>query len=487
MNRYDNQAKRIRKEVLVRVAKAFMGDHPQETVNRIPAEMRPKDGDHSRCCIYKDREVLKYRVMAALGFGVEDEKDELTPLRDYFDKALKRETIQDTGLTVIDIACSACLASRYLVTNACRGCLGRPCQTNCPKDAVDIVGGRAVINPDLCVNCGLCLKVCPYNAIVRMPVPCEEACPFDAIAKDDAGREVIDYEKCTDCGLCARACPFAAIQERSQIIDVLKVLKSDRKAVALLAPSIVGQFPGDLEQLAGALRKIGFAQVEEVAVGADETARCEALEWQERMASGDSFMTTSCCPAYVNAVNRHLPELKKFISHTPTPMAFSARMAKAAHPDAVIVFVGPCLAKRAEGLSHPDIDHVLTFDEIGAILEAEEIDVKTCAPGSIKQPARTEGRGFPVSGGVARAVQAYLPADASALKPVVVSGLDRKALARLQLAATRGCDGNIIEVMCCEGGCMNGPGVLSNPVVAGRKLAALLAADGKSLSGFGRG
>jgi len=475
MNRYDNQAKRIRKEVLVRVAKAFISDRPQEVINRIPAEMRPKDGEHSRCCIYKDREVLKYRIMAALGFGVEDEKDELTPLRDYFDEALKREAIQNTGLTVIDIACSACLASRYLVTNACRGCLGRPCQTNCPKDAVDVVGGRAVINPDLCVNCGLCLKVCPYNAVIRMPVPCEEACPFTAISKDAAGREVIDYEKCTDCGLCARACPFAAIQERSQIIDVLKKLKSGRKTVALLAPSVVGQFSGSLNQLAGALKKAGFAQVEEVAVGADETARCEAVEWQERMAAGDPFMTTSCCPAYVNAVNRHLPELKKFVSHTPTPMAFSARRAKAAHPDAVIVFIGPCLAKRAEGLSHPDVDHVLTFDELGAILEAAGVDVKACAPEPMNQQAMPEGLGFPVSGGVARAVQAYLPANAKELKPVVISGLDSKALARLQLAATRGCDGNIIEVMCCEGGCMNGPGVLSNPVVAGRKLSALLA------------
>jgi len=475
MNRYDNQAKRIRKEVLVRVAKAFMSDHPQEVINRIPAEMRPKDGDHSRCCIYKDREVLKYRIMAALGFGVEDEKDELTPLRDYFDTALKREAVQNTGLTVIDIACSACLASRYLVTNACRGCLGRPCQTNCPKDAVDMVGGRAVINPDLCVNCGLCLKVCPYNAVVRMPVPCEEACPFNAISKDDAGREVIDYEKCTDCGLCTRACPFAAIQERSQIIDVLKKLKSGKKITALLAPSVVGQFSGNLNQLAGALKKVGFAQVEEVAIGADETARCEAIEWQERMASGDPFMTTSCCPAYVNAVNRHLPELKKFVSHTPTPIAFSARMAKVAYPDAVIVFIGPCLAKRAEGLRHPEVDHVLTFDELGAILEAAGVEVKACAPEPMNQQAKPEGLGFPVSGGVARAVQAYLPANATELKPVVISGLDGKALARLQLAATRGCDGNIIEVMCCEGGCMNGPGVLSNPAVAGRKLAAVLA------------
>ncbi|MFA6173103.1 MAG: monomeric [FeFe] hydrogenase [Kiritimatiellales bacterium] len=483
MNRYDNQAKRIRKEVLVRVAKAFMGEHPHEVINRIPAEMRPKEMDSSRCCIYKDREVLKYRIMAALGFGVEDEKDELTPLRDYFDLALHRETIGHTGLTVIDIACSACLTSRYMVTNACRGCLGRPCQTNCPKNAIDLVGGRAVINPDLCVSCGLCLKACPYNAVVRTPVPCEEICPVSAVSKDEAGREVIDHDKCIACGQCARACPFAAVQELSQMIDVLKLLKSGRKTIALLAPAVIGQFPGSLNQVAAALEKIGFNQVEDVAVGADETVRREAAEWKERIEEGAPFMTTSCCPAYVEAVNKHLPELKKFVSHTPSPMAISARMAKDAAPDAVTVFIGPCLAKRAEAMNNPDVDYVLTFEELDAVLSAAGIDVKKCTPKILERQAQAGGRGFPVSGGVTGAIRAHLAAEADALKPVCFNGLDSKALARLQLAATRGCDGNFVEVMCCEGGCMNGPGVLRNPAVAARKLAALLAENEKDHPG----
>lgn len=477
MNKYDNQAKRIRREVLSRVAKAFASDRPQEVINRIPAEMRPKDGDSSRCCIYKDREVLKYRIMAALGFGVEDEKDELTPLRDYLNDALQREKITNTGLTVIDIACSACLSSRYLVTNACRGCLGRPCQTNCPKEAIDVTGGRAVIDPDLCVNCGLCLKACPYKAIVRTPVPCEESCPVNAVSKDDAGREVIDHDRCIVCGQCIRACPFAAIEERSQMIDVFKTLRNGRKTVALLAPAVIGQFRGDLGQITAALVQAGFSQVEEVAAGADETARREAAEWRERMNEGAPFMTTSCCPAYVGAVNKHLPELKPFVSHTPSPMAVSARMAKEASPDAVIVFAGPCIAKREEALKNPDIDYVLTFEELDAILDASGIDVQKCGPAPLQRPAQAGGRGFPVSGGVTGAIRSHLAADAAELKPVCFNGLDGKALARLQLAAARGCDGNFIEVMCCEGGCMNGPGVLSNPVVAGRQLATFLSAQ----------
>ena len=247
--RYDNQANRIRKEVLIRVAKAFVSETPEFELDHIPIEMRPRSGDASRCCIYKDREALRYRAMAALGFGVEDEVDELTPLHDYLHRAQERTEVEDVRLTVIDIACHACLKSSSVVTDTCRGCLGRACQTNCPKDAIEMVKGRAVIDPDKCVNCGLCMKACPYNAVVRTPVPCEEICPVNAISKDESGREVIADSTCISCGQCARACPFAAIQERSQMIDVLGRLKKERPVVALLAPSVIGQFPGDLGRL----------------------------------------------------------------------------------------------------------------------------------------------------------------------------------------------------------------------------------------------
>jgi len=163
-----------------------------------------------------------------------------------------------------------------------------------------------------------------------------------------------------------------------------------------------------------------------------------------------------------------------FVSHTPSPMAISARWVKEADPQVTTVFIGPCVAKRTEALQNPDVDYVLTFEELGAMLIAAKIDVLESEPAKLSRSGKPGGRGFAVSGGVTGAIQAHLGEAAGVLKPVAFNGLDSKALMRLKMAATRGCGGNFVEVMCCEGGCMSGPGVLCNPVVAGRKLTELL-------------
>ena len=255
----NNNAARIRKEILIRITKSFLDNNLEQQINRIPVEMRPKNNNSIRCCIYKERAIIKYACMALMGFAVEDEQDELKNLSEYAIEALQRDKNAREILTVIDVACQGCIKSQYMVTNACQGCLARPCMLNCPKNAITIKNGRAEIAPELCVNCGKCFDACPYHSIIRIPVPCEEACPVGAITKDESGKEHIDQEKCISCGKCLTSCPFGAIMERSHLIDVLKTLKSKNKFVAMIAPAIVGQFPGTLEQLAGALKKIGFS------------------------------------------------------------------------------------------------------------------------------------------------------------------------------------------------------------------------------------
>ncbi len=469
---FENDATRIRREVLVRIARAFLDGNLTGDIDRIPLEMRPRDAAAaSRCCIYKDRAVIRYRCMAALGVGFEEETDELTPLSEFAKKALDRGKLEGPVLSILEIACHGCVKTHYAVTNACQGCLARPCAVNCPRKAISIVDGRSQIDPNRCVNCGKCQKVCPFNAIIKVPIPCEEACPVGAISKNGQMRSSIDFSRCISCGKCLRACPFGAILERSEMLDVLKALRGPRPATAIIAPAIVGQFPGTLEQIMAGLKRLGFSDVVEVAHGADQTARAEAEEFSHRMRQGAKFMTSSCCPAYVDAARKHLPELLPHVSSTPTPMHLTAADVKRRNPDVFVTFVGPCVAKRVEGRNDPLVDAVLTFEELGAMLIAGRIDVATFPDGAPENPASPEGRGFAVQGGVTKAVQAFSAAG-ELVRPVSINGLSRVSLLQLK-AFLKACPGNFIEVMACEGGCVAGAGVVGQAQVTAQKIKLL--------------
>lgn len=464
-----NNANLMRTKILIKLAQSYLEDKFKDA-DRIPLELRPKDGEVSRCCVYKDRAVLKYRCMAGLGHCPEEETDELTSLKEYGEQALERREAPKNKLSVIDIACSACVKSQYVITNVCRGCFAQPCRLNCPKEAISIVNGRAKIDPDKCVNCGKCYEVCPYHSVVKIPVPCEEACPVGAITKDEQGKEHIDTEKCISCGRCLASCPFGAIVERSQMIDVMREVKeTDKKVIAMLAPAISGQFPGSLNNLVGALKKFGFDDVIEVAVGADITTQKEAAEFIERMEEGKPFMTTSCCPAYYRAAQVHIPEIKPFVSDTKTPMYYTAEMVKQDHPDCVAVFVGPCLAKRAEAQWDKNVDYVLTFEELGALLVASRISVDECAEEPFSKISHAQGRQFPVTGGVAGAV-ASLVGDKVDIRPEKIDGLTKENIKLLKRYAAKGGENNMLEVMCCEGGCVSGPGCIALSKKAARAV-----------------
>ena len=184
--------------------------------------------------------------------------------------------------------------------------MARPCMVNCPKQAVDFRDGQAHIDHQKCVNCGICQKNCPFHAIIYVPVPCEESCPVGAITKNESGREEIDYGKCIYCGRCVSSCPFGAVMEKSHMIDVFKAFDGDKKVIAMVAPAIAGQFKAPLDKILGAIARLGFDDVIEVAKGADVTTANEAKEFAHKMAEGQSFMTTSCCPSYTTLVKKHI-------------------------------------------------------------------------------------------------------------------------------------------------------------------------------------
>jgi len=426
-----------------------------EEIDRIPIKMSPKNAHaRGRCCIHKERAVLKYKMLPILGYRVDEEEDELTPLSVYAGKALERQQTSKSILTVVDEACTACVKTNYVVTNLCKGCVARSCYMNCPKDAITFMdNGQAHINHSKCINCGICKEACMYHSIVYIPVPCEEVCPVKAIQKDENGIEHIDESKCIYCGKCINACPFGSIYEVSQIFDILSAIKRGEKLVAIMAPSIMSQFNNTITEIAAAVEKIGFVEAIEVAHGAMETTRREGEELQEKLESGQQFMTTSCCPSYIELVNKHMPEMKPFVSHTGSPMYYTIEMAKEKYPDAKIVFVGPCVGKRKEVMDHPDIDYILTFEEIDTLFSGLEIEPESQQ--AEREAAPLPGRGFARAGGVISAIQTIYPQ--LGIKPISVANLNKKNIALLRAYTKGKAPGNFIEVMACEGGCISGP------------------------------
>lgn len=474
---YNNNASLVKRELLIRMIRLELEGRLEAGIDRVPYEMTCEPGYQPvRGSVYHDRSILKSRMVARLGFAVEGYVDDGTSLAPLVRAAAERPAPEGPILTVLDEACNACVKSQFLVTNACQGCLARPCVMNCPKKAVRMVDDKALIDKTLCVNCGICQNVCPFHAIIKIPVPCEEACPVGAITKDEEGKERIDYGKCVFCGACMRECPFGAMMDRSQVLDVLRRRRGGAKLAALYAPAVAGQFRAPLGKLVSALKKAGFDAVYEVARGADITAEKEAHELTERLERGEPFMTTSCCPAYVETVRKHVPALAPRVSDTRTPMHYTAKLAAAERPECLRVFIGPCLAKRKEGIDDPLIDYVISAEELGALFVAMGIELGDEEEEAVEAPAGQGGRSFAWSGGVAAAVGARLPAGVP-FKPAKIDGLNKEGMKTLKAWADGAHEGNLLEVMACQGGCVAGPSVIANPKVALMQLKKIAEAS----------
>jgi [FeFe] hydrogenase (group B1/B3) len=467
---YTNNAVLIRRELISRICKHLIDGDLIEKVDRIPIEMRPKYFDEpSRCCIYKDRAMLKYKIMALLGFSLSEEKDEMTTLSEYARIALNRPAIDEKVLTIVRDVCSSCVQASYMVTNLCRGCVGRPCTYNCPKDAIEMRHGQAEIDQELCVNCGMCKKVCPFHAIIYVPVPCKEVCPVDAIMRGEHGRTNIDYSRCIYCGKCMSACPFGAIMGKSQIIEIYKALKSEREVHAIVAPAIIGQFKANFANILGAVKELGFDGVMEAAFGADMTIEHEAHELKERMEKGEKFMTTSCCPSYVKLVEKHVPELASNVSKAGSPMHYTAEYLKKTNPDCITVFIGPCVGKRYESRMDPYVDYMMNFEEFNAFLAAKGIIIASAHKEEWDTSITTESRGFAISGGVVNALRKHVNGTLT-INDVTIDGINPENLKVLKNIAKGNCEGNFVEIMACEGGCVSGTATIANPKAATRQV-----------------
>ena len=472
---YNNNVMFVRYNLLTELVKMWKEDTLADKIDQMIIERYPrKRNPKGRCCIYKERAVMKYKTMAMLGFNMEDEHDETDTLGSYVERMMERDMPDNERgiLSVMDEACSSCVKKNYEITDLCRGCVARPCYTNCPKDAISYdSNGKAHIDHEKCISCGKCHQACPYHAIVYIPVPCEESCPVKAISKDEYGVEHIDPKKCIYCGKCLNACPFGAIFDQCTVFDVLKRIRAGRKVIAMVAPSVLAQFGKPIEQVLGAFKAAGFTDVIEVAYGAEETTRRESAEFKERMEEGEPFMTTSCCPAYVNLARKHIPDLVKYVSTTASPMVYTAQYAREKYPDGVNVFISPCASKKAECREHDSVDFVWTFREVEAVFAGMGINIDECEPYTPAESAGKDAHGFAKTGGVFTAVKNLL--DEPNLEGLVIADINKKNIALLRAYAKTGkCPGKMVEVMSCPGGCITGPCSCSDNAEALRRFEA---------------
>jgi len=354
------------------------------------------------------------------------------------------------------------------VTNSCRGCLAHRCEDVCRKGAISFDHQHvAHIDKSKCVGCGLCAKVCPYTAIVNLKRPCENACKIKAISMSEDKSATIDASKCVSCGACVYQCPFGAIMDKSFILDAIDIIKKSKnnekyKVYAVVAPSISSQFSyAKLGQVVTGLKKFGFHTVIEAALGADMVAKAESAELTEK-----GFLISSCCPAFVKFVENSFPELKGFVSHNLSPMATISKYIKEREPSSKIVFIGPCMAKKAEARKHtvkPYVDVAITFEELQALFDSRDINITTLSEGVLDN-ASYYGRIFARCGGLSDAVAEGLKEQGLndfKLSACTCDGIEECKAALLR-KSKNALDANFIEGMACISGCIGGPGCLTH-------------------------
>ena len=441
----DTNVQWIKYKVLKEVIRRAYEGGLDEAYIEIPKLISPGPKSELNCCIYKERAIVQERIHMAMG----GDRNNANPVQ------------------VMETACDECPAAGMLVTEACRGCMMHSCKEVCPKGAITIVNHRCHIDKEKCIECGKCAAACPYSAIIAQKRPCIKSCKPKALSiSQEDDKAVIDNDKCISCGACVVSCPFGAITDRSLVLDIIDILKqsennSKYRVYAVIAPAIVGQCRfGRIEQVVTAIKRLGFHQVVEAALGADITLYTEAREFQHKASESDSpVMTTSCCPAFVRFIETNFPELKDAISTSPSPMITTARLIKRSDPTAKVIFIGPCAAKKFEYTLEKTqgmIDCVMSFEELQAFLDAREIDTTQCEDTRLDN-ASFYGRIFAKSGGIAQGVAHVAEKlGIEGVTPCVMNGIDQ-CRQHLALLRAKKATANFFEGMACDGGCVGGP------------------------------
>jgi len=320
------------------------------------------------------------------------------------------------------------------------------------------------------------IKVKP-PVVVKIDGPCEHctenSCECAGVGKYEteiykrSNEPLIVNNKCLSCGLCVSECDFGALADKIEFIPLIELLKDEGAPVyAAVAPAIVGQFGDEtsMGQLRTALKLLGFMDMVEVALFADILTIKEALEFNQLVKNKeDFFLTSCCCPVWFNMVKKSYPEIYRHMSPSVSPMIASGRILKRLYEGARVVFIAPCIAKKAE-IKEPDlagsIDYVLNFRELQEIFKALDIHPESLQADE-KDQASFGGRIYARTGGVSFSVKTVVnrlePARVIKLKAKRVDGVNECKKVLDDLRSGKEVNANFIEGMGCKGGCAGGP------------------------------
>ena len=283
-----------------------------------------------------------------------------------------------------------------------------------------------------CKNCYKCIRHCPIKSI--------------SFADNRAS---IIQDQCILCGECYLVCPQEVKVIRKDVDVVRRLLESNAKVYASLAPSFISYYANtSLDEIEGALKKLGFSAIEETAIGATivKKAYDEMLEEKDR-----DVLISSCCHSINLLIQKHYPEARKYLANILSPMLAHAKDIKSRDPEAKVVFIGPCIAKKNEADANPGlVDAVLTFKEFDQWLEQESIALKQTEYDWKKE--HSKARLFPTCGGILRTMEC----KNRDYQYLAIDGVEnsKKVLEDILAGKIHKC---FIEMSSCPGSCVNGP------------------------------
>ena len=294
---------------------------------------------------------------------------------------------------------------------------------------LDFTGSR-------CRDCYKCLRECPVKAIKFV---------------DHEARIITD--RCILCGKCTVVCPQNAKRVHSETGDVEALWASGKPVIASVAPSFVSAFGvKDFAVMGIALGKLGFKMAEETAVGANIVT----AEYEKLLETGEyKNFITSACPAINRMVQLYYPKALKYLAPVASPMVAHARLLKKRYPEAEIVFIGPCIAKKREGRESGLISAVLTFTELKTLFDEKGIDLNAIAAIPVNEDIKNRSKYYPISRGIIKSFN-RLPQN---YEYVAVDGVKRSFDVLEDIDKL---EGMFIEINCCEYACINGPATIKN-------------------------